>query len=198
MSGTDILAEQNIVTLRVKNKGFSVPLESEYNKLATGINDTNTLENIQRLKFLFEQDTGLVLHAPSNRTNLFGLALSTISRDIKQGTFPVDIKHVLIGHGMGSSLNKSWILEGLGFANGKSVNIFEYINKNILNGEKVLVCSCEEGATVVTKPGIGRHVELSLAVPTEPAKIVEAGKNEIIGHYTSLDPKFPDTGVVYY
>ena len=214
VSGADILAEQNKAMINTRTaSGFTIKsnsgitretaLDAEYNRLATGINGTNTLDNVNRLKSLFEQDTGLILHCPANRTNLFGMALSAISKDVKQGIFPKDIKHVLIGHGMGSSLPSKtgiigWELEDRSFAGGKPVNIFEYINKNIPKGEKVLVCSCEEGATIANRAGIGRHVELSLSVPTEPAKIVRAGENKIIGHYTSYDSKFPETGVVYY
>lgn len=211
--GADILAEQNRTIInsgtttklasKNNNEIITVVNRDEYNRLATGINGTNTIENVNRLKTLFEQDTGLILHCPANRTNLFGIALSQISRDIKLGIYPKDIKHVLIGHGIGSSIpNKSgyisWELEGLSFANGKHVNIFEYINKNIPKGEKVLVCSCEEGVAISGRPCVGKHVELSLGVPTEPAKIVQSGENKIIGHYTSYDPKFPNSGAVYY
>lgn len=210
ITSSDITAQQNRATLvnekraggmiiNKKTVGTSISLANDYNRLTTGINGSISLENANMLCRLFAEDTGLKLHCPTPRTNLFGLALGAISRDVKAGTFPKDIKHVIIGHGLGSSANNTWSFEGLSFADKKIVNVFEYINKNIPRGEKVLVCSCEEGGTAILGKGcIGRHVELSLAVPTEPAKIVQAGKNEIIGHYTSYDSQIPASGVKYY
>lgn len=199
--GTNIIAEQNramvnarqqVQTLRTTNtirigrptsQACISPHASDYQRLCS---PHMTLTEAEELSRLFYEDTGLILHCPTNRTHLFSIALNSIYSAVKQGTFPKDIKHVLIGHGMGSSKAKTWAMEGLSLKNGEVVEVIPYINKSIPKGEKVLVCSCESRGLgqIAGKPGIGNEVELSLECEGEPGKVVRSGIDRIIGHYT--------------
>lgn len=199
--GANIVAEQNRAMINARqqvqnpratntmrigrrtSQGFTSPHSSDYQRLCS---PHMTLAEAEELSRLFYEDTGLILHCPTGRTHLFSIALDSIYSAVKQGTFPKDIKHVLIGHGMGSSKAKTWAMEGLSLKNGEIVEVFPYINKTIPKGEKVLVCSCESRGLgqIAGKPGIGDEVELSLDVEGNPGKVVRSGIDRIIGHYT--------------
>lgn len=115
----------------------------------------------------FKLATGAELHVPSTMaSDLFGDACIVLERAAKDGNFPKDIKHVLVGHGYGSSVNGDWnIINGGG-------NVLNYIanNPNIKEGEKVLVLCCESYGTVRGRNGIGGKVILSLTDSLHPAK----------------------------
>lgn len=134
--------------------------------------------NITKVCTDFKSATGITLHCPT-KWNLAPLdeALMTVVNLKSTGNFPQDIKHIVIGHGTGSSINGTWRFCETG------ENVFDFINRTIPKGEKVLLGVCEEGATVAGKPGIGSHVVNSFIDPSMPGKIVESGKNEIIGHF---------------
>ncbi len=133
----------------------------------------------------FKLATGAELHVPSTMaSDLFGDACIVLERAAKDGNFPKDIKHVLVGHGYGSSVNGDWnIINGGG-------NVLNYIanNPNIKEGEKVLVLCCESYGTVRGRNGIGGTVILSLTDSLHPAKIVVKGQNKIGGelYFTRL------------
>ncbi len=126
----------------------------------------------------FKLATGAELHVPSTMaSDLFGDACIVLERAAKDGNFPKNIKHVLVGHGYGSSVNGDWnIINGGG-------NVLNYIanNPNIKEGEKVLVLCCESYGTVRGRNGIGGKVILSLTDSLHPAKIVVKGQNKIGG-----------------
>ena len=200
--GANILAEQNRTLIstrqqaqaprtsnpiRIRNTSgaYISPHTSDYQRLCS---PNMTLAQAEELSRLFYEDTGLILHCPTERTHLFSIALDSIYTAVKQGKFPKDIKHVLIGHGMGSSQAKTWAMEGLSLKNKEIVEIFPYINKTIPKGEKVLVCSCESPiGQIASKPGIGNEVQLSLGDLSAPGKVVRSGIDRIIGHYTITD-----------
>lgn len=148
--------------------------------------------NITRICSEFKQATGITLHCPT-QWNLAPLdeALMTVANLKQAGTFPPDIKHLIIGHGTGSSLNDTWRFCDTG------ENIFNFINRTIPKGEKVLLGVCEEGATVIGKPGIGKHVVNSFVDASMPGKIVESGKNKIIGHFLT-DVNSTISNITYY
>ena len=126
----------------------------------------------------FKKATGAELHVPDTMNSQnFGEACITLERAAKDGNFPKDIKHVLVGHGYGSSIDGTWSMAGRGG------NVFNYINGNssIKPGEKVLVLCCESGTKVPGRNGIGDKVILSLTDGLHPGKIVVAGQNKVAG-----------------
>lgn len=200
--GTNILAEQNRALVNARQEvqvsrtsnpirinstsgGCISPHSKDYQRLCS---PNMTLAQAEELSRLFYEDTGLILHCPTERTHLFSIALDSIYSAVKQGKFPKDIKHVLIGHGMGSSQAKTWMMEGSSLKNKEIVEIFPYISKTIPKGEKVLVCSCESPiGQIAGKPGIGNEVQLSLGDLSAPGKVVRSGIDKIIGHYTTTE-----------
>ena len=137
-----------------------------------------TPEDLKKECDAFKSATGAELHVPSTMaSDLFGSACIVLERAAKDGNFPKDIKHVLVGHGYGSSVKGDWtIINGGG-------NVFSYINgnPNIKEGEKVLVLCCETYGTVRGRNGIGKSVILSLSDYCHPAKIVVKGENKVAG-----------------
>ena len=139
-----------------------------------------TPEELKQECDLFKQVTGAELHVPDTMASLdFGLACSILERCAKDGNFPADIKHVLVGHGYGSSVRGDWSIIGRGG------NVYSYIgrNPNIKNGEKVLVLCCESGEGVAGRNAIGDSVQLSLIDRLHPAKIVVKGENKVAGEF---------------
>ena len=128
----------------------------------------------------FKQITEAELHVPDTMASeYFGVACSTLERCAKDGNFPADIKHVLVGHGYGSSVRGDWNIIGRGG------NVYNYINHSpsIKNGEKVLVLCCESGEKVAKRNAIGDYVQLSLIDELHPGKIVIAGENKVAGEF---------------
>lgn len=139
-----------------------------------------TPEELKQECDLFKQVTGAELHVPDTMASVnFGTACSTLERCAKDGNFPADIKHVLVGHGYGSSVRGDWSIIGRGG------NVYSYIgrNPNIKNGEKVLVLCCESGERVAGRNAIGDSVQLSLIDRLHPAKIVVKGENKVAGEF---------------
>lgn len=146
-----------------------------------------TAQQVQEACDLFTKATGIkmIMTNPKGAISFSNLA-HTILRDIKDGSFPKDIKYIIFGHGNGTTLNNTWHV-----ANDPSVKIFDFIKKNIPKGEKVLVDCCEETPKELrhlipkSKPAIGKVVtELESSYHT-PAKIVKSGTDEIIGGYAN-------------
>ena len=139
-----------------------------------------TPEELKQECDLFKQVTGAELHVPDTMASVnFGVACSTLERCAKDSNFPADIKHVLVGHGYGSSVRGDWSIIGRGG------NVYSYIgrNPNIKNGEKVLVLCCESGERVAGRNAIGDSVQLSLIDRLHPAKIVVKGENKVAGEF---------------
>ena len=194
MRGATILAEQNKATFSFGKK----TADAIYNEYLL-----QSIPDITRARKEFFNATGLQLHCPTT-TDLSAFtgglqnlenALKGVGRincntplDAVKIILPQDVKHVLIGHGIGSSATNNWCF----YENG--INVFEYINK-LPKGEKVIVMTCETGTQNSTKRAIGGEVSTLLTDGRNPAKIVEAGKNEIIGEF--ILPPFGQ-GVRYY
>ena len=116
----------------------------------------------------------------------FNKTLSAIADEVKNGKFPKEIKHIMIGHGSGNVATKNWVTsEG---------SVLKYINtnNNMEKGDLVLVACCEDGLGAWSPdfPGRGLPVEL---VPCDrfkndagrgPAKIVRRGEEIICGDYS--------------
>lgn len=226
-SGADILAEQNKAMVRQSNKSShrcTVKRVSEANPLYIEIdrlmnNGPMNLEKAQKLEKLFFESTvltekgytGIKLYCPSNSVDgAFSSSLTRIIEAVNGGTFPKEIKHVLIGHGIGSSLTpRGWQMSGLSVKDGKAIEIYDFVNKlKLSKNEPVLVLCCEDGIkSVPGKPGVGMQVDLGLSnlggfdprfnALMGPGKIVRSGENEICGHYTLID-KNVGGGLVYY
>lgn len=196
--GQSALAEQNKVLFKIGSKksitNFSPLCSIEKVSLTSDISHIEPLENINRVCNKFKEDTGLDLYFPDN-WNLSGMnnSIDLLKTLIKNGKFPKDIKHIVMSHGKGASLNNTWVFE----ANEK--NVFSWINENIPEGEKCLAAVCEQTSDprfiIKNKPGLGTKVRNLFSDPKEPGKIVESGKNEIIGYYINT---LSDSGVHYY
>lgn len=220
VTGADILAEQNkaLMTnpdtrissrLTIKDKGGRNPLYSEFDRLMNS--GRLNLEKAQEIERLFFENTGIKLYCPSNSVEgAFSSSVIRIMESVSNGTFPKEIKHILIGHGIGSSLNpRGWQMSGTSVKDGKVIEIYDFINNlKLPKNEPVLVLCCEDGIKSVTnKPGIGMKVDLSLSNLGEfdsryhalmgPGKIVRSGENKICGHFTLID-KNKGGGLVYY
>lgn len=109
----------------------------------------------------------------------------------------------VIGHGGGSSINGSWNFIYSGDKNG---NVFSYINSNITKGEKVLVATCEDNFIPALRTealtsgynAIGDTCITSLIASTNPGKIVESGRNVIIGSLSRQPHSIDTLKVEYY
>lgn len=195
MTGATQLAEQNrtfiIGNRRPLINGYSELSDPAHPRLTSDMNTLEPLQNIEAFCKNFKTRTGLELHIPDNH-NLSTTGMNEIADFIlmgmNKGTFPTDIKHVVMSHGRGLSTNGTWVF----FNNGQSVP--QWINTHITRGEKCLVAVCETGSTSLNKarPGIGNTVQNSFNVPEQPAKLMRSGDNNIIGHYLR------DTGATYY
>lgn len=148
--------------------------------------------DIEKAKTLFKDRVGLNLHvACPDGLRSFADTPSKVIKYVENGRFPKEeIKHVVLGHGTGTTINDTWVI------NGTKEKVFDYINKNIPAGEKALVCCCEETPKNLLKflpkdkPGIGNVVHTELSTKSRPAKIVESGKNEIIGEFAKGNVKY--------
>lgn len=159
------------------------------NKTGKAISDifckNPNVEEVQNACKMFEKETGIKMFV-TNPTGAisFNSTASTLMQNIKDGTFPKDIKHIIVGHGSGTVLNNTWHV-----AYSPEIKIFDFIKQNIPKGEKVLVVSCEETPKELRhlipkdKPAIGNYVTELYSSFKHPAKIVESGKDEIIGGY---------------
>lgn len=151
-----------------------------------------TQPEIDRAINLFKNETGINMHMlDKTQAYCFGDFANVLLRDIKNNKFPKDIKHIVFGHGLGTSILKdgkdSWHA-----AFKPEIKIFDFIEQNIPKGEKVLVNCCEgtpknlKHLLPKDKPAIG-YTTYTDASSTyyHPLKIVESGKSEIIGGYAN-------------
>ncbi|MBP3924027.1 hypothetical protein J6E39_02150 [bacterium] len=191
--GLQILAEQNRST-------FNFGKKQSRNYISHLIGET---PNISLARREFYNATGLQLHCPTKSDlGAFTGGLENLENAIKgtgminamtpQPAVKIDlkgIKHVLIGHGVGSVDKNSWA-----FYETRQ-KVLDYINKNIPKGEQVLVMTCETGTQNAQKLGIGSEVSTLLTDFRNPGKVVEAGRNEIIGQVVL--PPFGN-GITFY
>ena len=210
MTGATQLAEENRAKITIKQKSSSTNTTTQTRHKMTFGKVKNpytghryqlynrTPQDLKNECDAFKKATGAELHVPSTMaSDSFGGACIVLERAAKDGNFPEDIKHVLIGHGYGSSVNGDWcIINGGG-------NILNYIanNPNIKEGEKVLVLCCETYGTVKGRNAIGGKVILSLTDALHPAKIVVKGQNKIGGELyfpKLLDENNPSTKPTVY
>lgn len=140
----------------------------------------------------FEKETGIkMLMTNPHEAYCFGNFANVLLNDIKSGRFPKDLKYVVFGHGEGTSLvaagKDRWHV-----AADPKIGIFDYINQNIPKGEKVLVNCCETTPKQYRhlipkdKPAIGNTTYTDASSTYyHPLKIVQSGRNEIIGGYAN-------------
>ena len=151
-----------------------------------------TKEAAQEACELFSKETGIQLFVTSPVDSYcFAEFANILLRDIKKGRFPKDIKHVIFGHGSGTSLVKSgkdvWHV-----AADPKVGIFDFIEQHVPKGNNVLVNCCEETPKSLRhlipkdKPAIGRATYTDATSSYyHPLKIVESGKRQIVGAYAN-------------
>ncbi len=149
-------------------------------------------EMVQSVCQKFQKETGVRLFMVDTKdAHCFSDFANILLRDMKKGVYPKDLKYVVFGHGTGSSVvqsgSDSWRALG-----NRSIGIFDYINKHIPQGEKVLVNCCEltpkslKSLLPKDKPAIGypTYTDASSSY-YHPLKIVESGANKIIGGYAN-------------
>lgn len=173
---------------RVGNRS-EIPPES----YGAWLNENHWNFNVEKACENFHTQTnGVRLHAPCHKNlatsikDPFGGNCIQLEDAFRRGVIPDQyrLKHVLIGHGMGSSINCDWVICG---TNHK---VFDYIDRFVPKGERVIVTCCETYGTVPGKNAIGTSVMGPLLDRLHPAKIVESGRHEVIGEM--YFPKFMD------
>lgn len=144
-------------------------------------------EQVQLACDLFEKETGvkmLITH-PKGAFS-FNTNANILIRNIKQGTFPKEVKYVVIGHGDGTVLNNTWHV-----LYEPETSIFDFIEKNIPKGELAIVNCCENTPKELihlipkNKPAIGKVAGEYTSSYRNPAKVVRSGEREIIGGYAN-------------
>lgn len=161
----------NRLNFRTGNNPHNIHRYNLYNR---------TPEELKKECKHFKDLTGAELHVPDTMASEnFGTACSTLEWCAKDGNFPKDIKHVLVGHGYGSSVDGTWSITG------KGGNVFDYIATNpmIEPGDKILVLCCESGKKIAGQNAVGDSVILSLTDSLHPAKVVVAGNNKVAGEF---------------
>lgn len=153
--------------------------------------DAPTPEKLMQTQKLFEELTGIALHVPfTNRISAFNPSVVEVLNQVKSNTFPKDIRHLVIGHGHGLSLNGTWRFQTDGILKNEP-KVFDYISRNIPKDEKVLLATCEvSNVRIPNKPGIGNVCTTHLANPDNPGKIVKSGQNKIIGHFVNAEATY--------
>ncbi len=138
-----------------------------YKKFAT--------EDLTRIEKIFKENTGINLYCPEKHNiDDFKPFFDLIFDGRFNKRLDSKIKHIIIGHGIGSAKNGNWR-----FIQTKE-SVFDFIDKNIPKGELALVMACEETANQV-KPGIGTPVNITLQTADKPGKVVKSGERRIIG-----------------
>lgn len=149
-------------------------------------------KTVEKVCDKFEKATGVkMLMTDTTEAYCFGDLANVFMRDMQKGRFPKDVKYVIFGHGKGSSLIASgkdkWHIAGK-----PEIGIFDFINKNIPKGEKVIVNCCEvtpkqyKHLIPKDKPAIGYPTNTDASSSYyHPLKIVRSGENRIIGAYAN-------------
>ncbi len=145
-------------------------------------------ESLKLVQQSFYQKTGAQLHLDPSRIGLRAMAngLTRLEEWYKLGKMPSDLKHVVIGHGTGYSIDNSWMMK---YSNK---NTFQFINEVVPQGEKCIALICEDAPSSwrAETPGIGHPVYSNLDMPYYPGKIVISGQNKIVGHIHGKDCSF--------
>lgn len=179
----------NNLALYVNNFFKPNKLGKSFSKIMSSNPDANSVASVCKE---FEKETGVKIMM-TNPVDAYCFAdfANVLLRDMKKGRFPKELKYVIFGHGDGSSLIQTGKDKWHVLAE-PNVGIFEYIGKNVPKGEKVLVNCCEvtpkEYRHLIpkNKPAIGNptHTEATSSY-YNPLKIVQSGRNEIIGGYAN-------------
>lgn len=208
--GANILAEQNKarITIRPKPEQQATPEQvtrAGTNRITCSTAISNpfhellkdcTPDKARQAETLFFQETerNLRLHCPTTweltfnqHTGYGGFdnGLENLVKWYKEGKLQdfekYGIKHVIIGHGEGSLATGNWHFPG----SPTRERVMDYISRTIPDGERAIVMCCEHAPKETLRYGrcAGKEVDTSLLYWTNPAKIVESGKNEIIGQF---------------
>ena len=178
----------NVICREIKDCLKPNPLGKSFKKAMW----KGSTEEIQQSLNLFKQETGITMHmVDKTQAYCFGDFANVLLQDIHAGKFPKDIKHVVFGHGMGTSVLKDGEHVWHATFNPK-IKIFDFIEQNVPPGEKVLVNCCEvtpkelKSLLPKDKPAIG-YTTYTDASSTyhHPLKIVESGNRQIVGGYAN-------------
>lgn len=182
-------AKFNSMVASIKSTLKPNKLGKEFNKTMWSMPSSDKVAEVCKA---FEKETGIkMLMTNPHDAYCFGDFANVLLKDIKSGRLPKDLKYVVFGHGEGTSLvaagKDRWHV-----AADSKIGIFDYINKNVPKGEKVLVNCCETTPKQYRhllpkdKPAIGNptHTDASSSY-YHPLKIVQSGRNEIIGGYAN-------------
>lgn len=209
--GANILAEQNraVIVQEGQTPTFNIGTRTIDNNPYHKLLGEGPLQNIGEAQRLFARETNgtLALHCPTNMGLLFNensgfggfdASLELLEAWYKQGLLKdferYNVKHVLVGHGTGSSVQGTWK-----FVDNNKL-IMDYIKQHpdMKEGERVLVLCCEQAPSTYRQGTcIGREVDLSLCLSkAEAAKIVVVKEGKIIGGF--FNPAEVDGGVKIY
>lgn len=208
--GANIVAEQNKarITIRPKPEQHTIPAEqvprtgamvtrntASSNPFHILLKDCTPAKARQAEELFFRETEGtLRLHCPTiweltyNQYSGYGgfdNGLENLVRWYKEGKLQdfekYGIKHIIIGHGEGSLATGNWHFPG----SPTRERVMDYISRTIPDGERAIVMCCEHAPkeTFKYRRCAGKEVDTSLIYWTNPAKIVESGKNEIIGQF---------------
>ncbi len=138
-----------------------------------------TAQDLMEIERIFTDYTKINLHcADTWHINKFEPFFNNMLANRFYKYLDSEIKHIVIGHGIGSSMTGNWRFIG------SNTNVFDYVESKIPKGEKVLMLTCESGKAI--KPGVGGPVSTVLTCAQMPGKIIESGKRQIIGTVTLL------------
>ena len=136
---------------------------------------------------IFEHETGIKMYMTNPEgAQSFSTNANILIRWIKEGKFPKQIKHIIIGHGSGTTLNDTWHV-----TYEPEVKIEDFIAKKIPKGEMVLVNCCEDTPKNIRhlipkdKPAIGKYATEFYSTYKHPAKVVISGQKGIVGGYAN-------------
>lgn len=219
--GANILAEQNKARITIRPKPEQHTIPEQVTRASTHRMTRNTAcsnpfhlllkdctpDKARQAEALFLRETEgtLKLHCPTtweltyNQHSGYGgfdNGLENLVQWYKEGKLQdfekYGIKHVIIGHGEGSLANGNWHFPG----SPTRERVMDYISRTIEPGERAIVMCCEHGPADALRYSAGKEVDTGLYFATHPAKIVESGKNEIIGHF--YNPCEIGGGVKFY
>ena len=136
---------------------------------------------------IFEHETGIKMYMTNPEgAQSFSTNANILIRWIKEGKFPKQIKHIVIGHGAGTTVDDTWHV-----AFEPNVKIDDFIAQRIPKGEMVLVNCCEGTPKSLRhlipkdKPAIGKSASEFDSTYTYPAKVVISGQKGIVGGYAN-------------
>ena len=135
-------AKCNSLSLEIKSIFKPNKVAKEFKKIMQSSPDEKM---VQRACDIFEKETGIKMYMTSPKeAYCFQDFANVILQDIEKGNFPKEIKHIIFGHGTGTSLKQEGV-EAWHVADKTQRKIFSIINEEVpKKGELVLVNCCEE------------------------------------------------------